>query len=285
MNADIEGTAEEIPAVNPDQMAIVPHEQQHVGTLFRTDDPVKVVEEATRVANALKQVLVNQGMLQRIGPKDHVRVEGWTTLGAMLGVVPVTVWTRKIERGWEARVEARTLDGRVIGAAEAMCSHEERRWKDSDDYAVRSMAQTRATSKALAGPLRFVITLAGFEGTPAEEMPAEGFAAPSGLGSSATGDTPTEKQLGYLRSLLRRKGGPSQDELRLIVKSLWGDRVKVEKGWTDRLNRAQVSGLIEALQDPIPTGKSDIPEPAQEEFVHPPVDEDGQEVFSPEAPH
>jgi hypothetical protein len=33
------------------------------------------------------------------------------------------------------------------------------------------MAQTRATSKALSGPLRFVMTLAGYEATPADEMP------------------------------------------------------------------------------------------------------------------
>jgi hypothetical protein len=33
------------------------------------------------------------------------------------------------------------------------------------------MAQTRAVSKALRGPLGFVVTLAGYEATPAEEMP------------------------------------------------------------------------------------------------------------------
>jgi hypothetical protein len=35
------------------------------------------------------------------------------------------------------------------------------------------MAQTRATSKALRQPLGFVVTLAGFNATPAEEMPRE----------------------------------------------------------------------------------------------------------------
>jgi hypothetical protein len=35
------------------------------------------------------------------------------------------------------------------------------------------MAQTRATSKALGSPLRFIVTLAGYEGTPAEEMPSQ----------------------------------------------------------------------------------------------------------------
>jgi hypothetical protein len=69
-------------------------------------------------------------------------------------------------------VEARTLDGRAIAAAEAECLRAERRWAQADDYAVRSMAQTRATSKALRLPLGFVIQLAGFEATPADEAPA-----------------------------------------------------------------------------------------------------------------
>lgn len=143
-------------------------------TLFRTDDPAQVLERATETANALKSVLDKQGLTTRIQGKEHVNVEGWQTLGAMLGVTPVCVWTRPVDNGWEARVEARTLDGRVIGAAEAQCLKSEPRWGGRvDDFARRSMAQTRATSKALASVLRFVVTLAGFNGTPAEEMGQE----------------------------------------------------------------------------------------------------------------
>jgi hypothetical protein len=142
-------------------------------TLFRTDDPVLVAQRASEVADALKDILKRQNLTTNIGGREHVRVEGWQTLGAMLGITPVCVWTRQIPKGWEARVEARTLDGRVIGAAEAMCTREERTWKNRDDYALRSMAQTRATSKALGSPLRFVVTLAGYDGTPAEEIPTQ----------------------------------------------------------------------------------------------------------------
>lgn len=146
--------------------------QEHASTLFRTDDPVRVLERAAEVADALKGVLAKQGLTQSIQGRDHVKVEGWQTLGAMLGVTAVCEWTRALadEKGWEARVIAQTLDGRTIGAAEAMCSRAEQRWRAADDYAVRSMAQTRATSKALGSVLRFVVTLAGFDGTPAEEM-------------------------------------------------------------------------------------------------------------------
>lgn len=143
------------------------------GTLFGTDDPSLVIERATAVANTLAGVIRGQKLSTMIQGREHVRVEGWTLLGSMLGVFPVVVWSREIGEGagWEARVEARTRDGAIVGAAEAECLRSERTWKSRDSYALRSMAQTRATSKALRGPLGFVMTIAGFEATPEAEMP------------------------------------------------------------------------------------------------------------------
>ena len=141
--------------------------------LFRTDSPVQVLERATETANALRDVIRKQHLAVKIEGRWHITVEGWQTLGAMLGITPVCEWTRPVENGWEARVIAQTLDGRTVGAAEAQClSTEGKPWNKAKDYALRSMAQTRATSKALASVLRFVATLGGYEGTPAED--AEG---------------------------------------------------------------------------------------------------------------
>lgn len=139
-------------------------------TLFQTDDPVEIVARATQIANALSDVLKQKKLTTRIGQKDHVQVDGWSLCGTMLGVYPVVEWTRPVEGGWEARVEARTRDGAVVGAAEAECLRTENRWRTADDYAIRSMAQTRAISKALRAPLGFIVALAGYETTPEEEM-------------------------------------------------------------------------------------------------------------------
>ncbi len=147
-------------------------------TLFHTNDPGEIIERASVLADKLSAVLRDRKLTSNISGKEHVRVEGWTLLGTMLGVFPVVEWTRPVADGWEARVEARTLAGQVVGAAEAECLRSEKTWKGRDDYALRSMAQTRAVSKALRGPLGFVVTLAGYEATPAEEMPAEGFSQP-----------------------------------------------------------------------------------------------------------
>lgn len=140
--------------------------------LFGTSDPVGVVQEATRIADALADVIRAKGLYTNIQGKSHVRVEGWQLLGSMLGVTAVCTHTEPVDGGYLATVEARTADGRVVGKADALCTSHEKRgpWKSADDYARLSMAQTRATAKALKGPLGFVISLAGYQTTPAEEM-------------------------------------------------------------------------------------------------------------------
>lgn len=149
---------------------LVPTEAVGVG-LFGTDDPTDVIAKASNVATALARVVDERNLFSNISGRKHVRVEGWTLLGTMLGVFPVCVSTEAIEGGYKARVEARTLAGAVVGAAESVCTRNESTWKNRDDYALLSMAQTRATAKALRQPLGFVMTLAGYESTPEEEMP------------------------------------------------------------------------------------------------------------------
>ena len=180
------------------------------GTLWGTSDPVEVLDRAQHVARALTGVLERNQLYVEIQGRRHVRVEGWLTLGSMLGVTPVCVWTRPVDRdgarGWEARVEARTLDGRTVAAAESQCLRVERRWARADDYALRSMAQTRATSKALSSALRFVVTLAGFDGTPYEEMQGVVDATPSPPPRPANGGGPRPSRPSGDSGAQRRSG-------------------------------------------------------------------------------
>lgn len=152
--------------------------------LFGTSDPSQVIERAANIATALRAVILKQRLISNIQGKQYPKCEAWTLLGTMLGVFPVLVWSRQVEGGWEARVEARTKDGAIVGAAEAECLKTERNWANRDDFALRSMAQTRATAKCLRMPLGFVMTLSGFQPTPAEEMvsdhPQNGLGAKKG---------------------------------------------------------------------------------------------------------
>lgn len=145
-------------------------------TLFGSNHPADIINQQRELARTLTEVVRQQNLTVAIGQSEHLRVEAWTFLGSLLGVFPVTAWTRPVmdgdqQIGWEARVEARTRSGEVVGAAEAECLRTERTWKGREDYALKSMAQTRATSKALRLPLGFIVVLAGYNPTPADEMP------------------------------------------------------------------------------------------------------------------
>lgn len=161
--------------------AIVVHDS---GNLLAASTGRELVDRATERATALADVIAKQQLFVNLSGRRHVKVEGWTLLGSMMGVFPVTDTVTELRRedgssfGFEARVEARTLAGALVGAAIARCTRDEKNWDMRkgvrvDDYALMSMAQTRATSKALRMPLGYVMQLAGFEATPAEEIPAE----------------------------------------------------------------------------------------------------------------
>lgn len=165
--------------------------QAQQATLFHTSDPVEVVKAAAKVADALRDILARQGLTTIISGRQHVRVEGWQTVGSMLGVFAVKEWVEELpwpepvpqaiaqqkERGlsfgYKASYRAQRTDGAVVGGGEADCKRTERTWSTRDDYAIKNMAQTRAMSRALRAPLGFIVTMAGYESTPAEEMPPD----------------------------------------------------------------------------------------------------------------
>jgi hypothetical protein len=174
-------------------------------TLFRTNDPKVALARMSEHAKVLVDVVRDRRLSQRIGNREHLLVEAWTTLGGMLGVHPIVAWTRPNETGdgYVARVEARTLDGRVVGAAEAECSRAETTWAKRPPYALRSMAQTRATSRALRAPLGQIVVLAGYEPAGVEEMPAT---PPPARAAARPVDrkSPTKAQAHEIATLIRR---------------------------------------------------------------------------------
>lgn len=145
-------------------------------------EPQAFTQAASRIAEELANVIKRQRLYVTIGGRRYVLHEGWTTLGAMVGVFPYVTECRPTPEGdgWWARVEARRPDGAALAAAEAECRRDEPQWRDRPSYALRSMAQTRASAKALRLCLGWIMALAGYEATPAEEMAAEaGPAAPA----------------------------------------------------------------------------------------------------------
>lgn len=149
--------------------------QPAVANLFGTDDPRQVIERAHEHAKVLADVIKERKLFRVIGDKAHVYVEAWSLLGSMLGVFPVAESVEPVEvegvAGFKATVKAVTRQGDIVGRATAYCMRDENTWKTRNIHALAGMAETRATSRALRKPLGFIVQLAGYNPTPAEEMP------------------------------------------------------------------------------------------------------------------
>jgi hypothetical protein len=60
--------------------------------------------------------------------------------------------------------------GAIVSTGTAICTNYELNKISFDEYAISSMCQTRAISKAYRNLIGYIMTAAGFESTPAEEM-------------------------------------------------------------------------------------------------------------------
>lgn len=135
--------------------------------------PKQMIERATEVANVLRDVIKEQDLSVKIGPSEHVKADGWALLGSLMQILPKESRVIEHEDGsYEAFVDLVNMKtGMVVGGGSALCGMDEARWKKADRYARRSMAITRATGKAYRLCFAWVMALAGYSPTPAEEMP------------------------------------------------------------------------------------------------------------------
>ncbi len=142
--------------------------------------PEEVIRFGSAVAGALADVIERRRLSITIQGRRYVRFEGWAALGAMLGVAAREARVVRREDGaYEAEVEiVRLRDQAVVGRGSAVCSPEEPNWAGRPEYAIRSMAVTRAAGKAFRLAYSWVMALAGYEPTPAEEAADGGPAAP-----------------------------------------------------------------------------------------------------------
>lgn len=236
MNEEVDVVDAEGHEIHEHGSSLERYETRPPTTLFGTDDPVAVIEKATIVASALADLISKQGLFSNISGKTHVRVEGWTLLGTMLGIFPVLEYCHPVEvdgvKGYEAKVNAKTRDGDIVGSAISYCMRNESRWKNADTYAISSMAQTRATSKALRGPLGFVVTMAGYEATPAEELDMHAPSQPERSGPAKQFDPAT---------MLRHDAPPASEGWKGITKVLTEVDASIE--WNLVIEQA-VKGLF-----------------------------------------
>lgn len=158
--------------VHPETGEIVPAARVELGVIDARR-PSELVAQATEAATALARVITDRKLYSDINGRRFVRCEGWTSLAAMMGFLPREVSAiRQLDGGYEATVElVRMSDSQVMTRASAECGMDEATWSKRSAYARRSMASTRATSKACRLAFSWVMAMAGYEVTPAEEIP------------------------------------------------------------------------------------------------------------------
>jgi hypothetical protein len=154
-------------------------------------------------------------------PRKHVHVEGWTTLIAMLGVLPREVCVEEREGVFTATVElVRMTDGFVVGRGSAECGFNDEFdrsgnpvWAKRPRYARRSMAITRATGKACRLSFSWIMVLAGYDPTPAEEMPIEKAEPPAAVDYLPRDNTASHEDLAAFKFSIQNHG---LDEKRVL---------------------------------------------------------------------
>ena len=127
------------------------------------------------MANVLKNYIIKNNLSVQIVGRDYVMVEGWQYAGGLLGTFPRIVEVKNLSTGqeikWQAQAEiVNVKTGKVISTGFAICSKKESKKATFDEYAILSMAQTRAIGKAFRNVIGWVIKFAGYESTPSEEM-------------------------------------------------------------------------------------------------------------------
>lgn len=147
----------------------------HNGEIAAHPYTLNNLESIQRLSSDLKKFISGNQLTTNIKGKNYVNVEGWQAAGGLLGLYPIVVKTinqsNTSEYRYEAHVELRrTIDGTVIGGGIAICTNKETTKRSFDEYAICSMAQTRAIGKAYRNLLAWIMKMSGFEATPAEEM-------------------------------------------------------------------------------------------------------------------
>lgn len=138
------------------------------------NDPKAMLDKAQEASVVLKDLVTQNRWSATINGKSYPQVEAWQAAGKFFGYTSRTAESTYVEygevKGFTAKAEIVDGGGRVVGAAEAACMNDEPTWKSRPLHALKSMAQTRATSKAFRQLLSWIMVMAGYMPTPAEEM-------------------------------------------------------------------------------------------------------------------
>lgn len=237
--------------------------------LVKKDEAIDIVSPsaATEFAGQLKDLIVNNKLCTPLKGKNYVNVEGWQIAGAFLGIEPSVEKVENISDGNTIRYRAEvsltdTKTGRKCGYGVAICTNKEPGKEKFAEYAVASMAQTRAVGKAFRVKLGWLLKLAGYESTPSEEMDAvvEAERVPNKKQpprnkpwQKYSNNKPTQKQIDWIKDLLKQ-GGATEEATEAYLKKITT---------FDAASKA-IDALKKALEDK--KSEETVPMPSDEEL-------------------
>jgi len=166
---------------------------------IRVEQPLPIdIQRGAAIARQLRDYLRQARMTVRL-PRggEHVRIEGWQVLCHMCNLpLPSIVSVRREEResGYCYIAEAVLQYGGREYRAYGLCASAEPNWANKPEFQLMSMAQTRAAGKVLRLLLGWIVTLAGYEPTPAEEMVIEDPAPDRGNTGGAQQQAQSQRQ-------------------------------------------------------------------------------------------
>ena len=139
-----------------------------INQTYAIDKPSQMIQAAKQI----KEYIIKNNLSVQITGKDYVMVEGWQFAGSLMYLFPRIVKVEQIKPNeWLAQAEiVNRKTNEVVGTGFALCSKAEMKKASFDEYAILSMAQTRAIGKAFRNVIGWVIRLAGYEATPGEEI-------------------------------------------------------------------------------------------------------------------
>jgi len=130
-----------------------------------------------KTANKIKE---SSGSVNIQG-NEYLCANSWKFIGGQLGLMEKIVDGQRQEapRIWVSKADlVKISTGIAVGSGAGVCFQDEKKYKKDgtvkqiflEPHAAASMSQTRAISKAFQNTIGFIPQLAGFAGTPAEEM-------------------------------------------------------------------------------------------------------------------
>lgn len=215
-------------------------------------EPQEFLSRVSSIATPLSQIIEDKKLYANIQGRKFVTCEGWTTLASLCGLLP-SIENLEIVKEPNGVIEAKATAvlikrGEIVARAVAFCRSDEQKFSGKrmqEKYEVASMAQTRAVSKVCRIALSWIMTMAGYEATPAEEITPEMIVEPE----QRHEETLTEAQQRMIHALLEKSGIIKEDRKK-YVEGVIGRKVEDIKD----LTKLEASKVIERLKKDINGG-------------------------------